>query len=321
MLRCVGICALIELAAAMPGAARTPPPALHFSTFATTDLPLGQVVWIGDRFLYNAENLGKLEVSDAAGRNFKDFATFDQGGEEMRCAASPSRPKLWPDGIYCHTPDNRILRIARDGSAITELARVPSANNSDGALAFDTVGRFRYALLAATGGSSVGGGQVFAIRQSGKVDVVGTYAGPGGAENIVVAPRHFGSASGAVLISIDEDTRSGRVLAMDTRGRVQTVASGLGNGVNPIGVIQAPFAERPPGSPAAGFYISDTISMNVFFTPAAALRPFAGSVIVGTELTGQFWLIRPKVGGFEALSVKTDLPAVAYNLEGATWVR
>ena len=142
-------------------------------------------------------------------------------------------------------------------------------------------------MLAATGGSSVGGGQVFAIHQNGKVDVIGSYAGPGGAENITVAPPRFGSASGAVLIAVDEDHTSGRVLAMDRRGRVQTIASGFGTGVNPIDVIEGSPAKRSPAAPG-----------------------------------GQFWLIRPAgKGKFETLTVTTDLPQQAWNLEGSTYVR
>jgi len=284
-------------------------------------MPLGHIVWTGREFLYAAENLGKIEASDAAGHAFRVFASFDQGGEEIRCFPNPVKPKFWPDGIYCHTPDNRILRLSLDGSTITEIARVPAEKNSDGALAFDTSGRFGYALLAATGGSSVSGGQVFAIRRSGKVDTIGSYPGPGGAENIVVAPIGFGGASGAVLISIDEDHVSGRVLAMDRKGKVQEIASGLGNGLNPIAVIQASPPKRAAGLPAAGYYITDTVTQKVFFTPAAALQRYAGSVIVGTELTGQFWLVRPAgKTRFQTLVLKTDLPIQPYNLEGSAFV-
>src|SRR6476660_349753 len=107
MWRRLALVLVLVLAAVAPAAAPAAGPALHFSTFAATDLPLGDVVWTGKQFLYNAENLGKLESSDAAGHNFKEFASFDQGGEEMRCVPSPAAPRYWPDGIYCHTPDNR----------------------------------------------------------------------------------------------------------------------------------------------------------------------------------------------------------------------
>ena len=322
MWRRLALCLALGLVAATPSATAAAGPSLHFSTFAATDLPLGQVLWTGSQFLYNAENLGQIESSDAAGRNFKPFAAFDQGGEEMRCRPNPASPKYWPDGIYCHTPDNRILRLSLDGSSMTELARLPVTENSDGALAFDTTGRFGYTLLAATGGSASSGGQVFSIRKSGKVDTIGAYPGPGGAENAVVAPARFGRASGLLLLSIDQDHVQGRVLAIDRRGNVQVIASGLGNGLNPIDVIEAPPAKRAAGSAAPGFYISDTLTKKVFFAPAASLKPFVGDVITGTELTAQFWILRPKAGGgFEALPVTTDLPAQDWNLEGSTWVR
>jgi hypothetical protein len=304
---------------AVPAASPATDPTLHFTTFAHTDLPLGQVYWTGREFLYVAENLGKLETSDASGAAFKPFAAFDQGGEEMRCAVPPNR--YWPDGVYCHTPDNRIVRLNRDGSGLSQLARVPSDANSDGALAFDNVGRFGYALLVATGGSSSDGGQVFAIRKDGRVQPIGSYGGPGGAENIAIAPAGFGSAGGSVLIAIDQDSVSGRLLAIDRKGTVTTVASNLGTGINPIAVIASPPGKRTPGQPAAGLYLSDTSSQDVLFTPASGLTNNAGSVLVGTELTGAIWLVRPTAaGGFEALPATTDLPAHPYNLEGAAYI-
>jgi hypothetical protein len=308
---------------AAPAAVPSNGPSLHFSTFVSSDLPLGQIVWTGDRFLYVAEGrptLGVIETSDGAGRNVATFASFDQGGEEMRCYPAPVQPAYWPQGVYCHTPDNRILRVSSDGSSVTQLARLPVSNNSDGSLAFDTVGRFGYALLAATGGSASSGGQVFAIRTSGKVETIGSYPGPGGAENAAVAPAKFGSASGQLLLALDQDHVSGSVLAIDRKGKVQTVATGLGNGLNPIMVVKAPPAKPPAGAPAAGVYLADTVSKKVFFAAASDLKGFGGSVLVGAELTGQLWLIHPLGTGFSALPVTTDLPAQAYNLEGSTYV-
>ena len=58
--------------------------------------------------------------------------------------------------------------------------------------------------------------------------------GPGGADGIAIAPRRFGSASGLLLLAIDQDAVSGRVLAIDRKGGVRAVATGLGNGLNPI---------------------------------------------------------------------------------------
>ena len=139
---------------------------VHFAVFAHTDLRLGAIVWTGRDLLVVEENTGKIEASDAAGHSFRPFTTIDPGGEEMRCVASTGL--YWPAGdVYCHTADNRIVRAARDGSKVVELARLPGGGPSDGALAFDTGGRFGYALLAATGGSSSNGGSVYSIRRNG----------------------------------------------------------------------------------------------------------------------------------------------------------
>jgi hypothetical protein len=305
--------------AVVPAASGAPGPALHFSVFAQTDLPLGQAAWTGREWLYVAETLGRIEAAGAGGGDARPFAAFDQGGEEMRCAVPPNR--LWPDGVYCHTPDNRIIRLERDGGNLVELARLPAADNSDGALAFDDAGRFGYALLAATGGSGSNGGRLFAVRKDGRVQEIGAYPGPGGAEQIAVAPAAFGSAGGWCLLAIDQDSVEGRLLAIDRRGTVRTLAAGLGTGLNPIVVVRPPPAARPAGAPAPGLYLADTTSMQVWFAPAAGLQGFAGSVLVGAELTGRLWVVRPAAkGGFEALPVAADLPQRAWNLEASTYV-
>ena len=210
------------------------------------------------------------------------------------------------------------MHLNADGSNPTVLATLPGAA-SDGAIVFDEVGRFGYALLAATGGSATSGGQLFAVRKNGDVRLVGSYPGPGGADEIAVAPAKFGPASGSCLLAIDEDGVSGHLLAIDSKGRVRAVATGLGNGLNPFVVVSA--AATGAGGPAPGLYLADTTSMQVWFAPAAELRAFAGSVLVGTELTGQLWAIRPNgFGGFVALPAATDLPQHPWNFEGSTFV-
>jgi hypothetical protein len=135
-----------------------------------------------------------------------------------------------------------------------------------------------------------------------------------------MAPKRFGRASGLLLLSIDQDSVSGRVLAIDRKGNVQVVASGLGNGVNPIVAIPPAPRTRPAGAPAAGFYVPNTNTMDVYFAPAAQLVPYAGQVLVGTELGGSFWLIRPTASGFETEPVAVELPSGNLNLEGAAYV-
>jgi len=289
----------------------------HFTLFVQTDLPLGQATWTGREWLWNAENLGRIEAADADGRNVRPLASFDQGGEELRCAVPPNR--FWPDGVYCHTPDNRVVRLNRDGSNLTQLATLPAGGNSDGGLVFDDVGRFGYALLVSTGGSGSDGGQVFAVRKDGRVQTIGAYPGPGGADEIAVAPAVFGTAGGWCLLSIDKDSTSGRVLAIDRKGNVKTIASGLGNGLNPIVVIRPAPKTRSPG-PAPGLYLADTASRQIWFAPASAFDELSGRVLVGTELTGDFWLLEPNGAGFDALPFATDLPRQPWNLEGSSYV-
>src|SRR5439155_4337550 len=131
-----------------------------------------------------------------SGMPLRPFAAMPRQVEETRCRLSPGAHGFVAGDIYCHSPDNKIYRISPDGKTVTVFATLPPAARSDGALTFDTVGAFGYALLAATGrsgGTTPGGGSVFAIDPRGTMRRVGSYHTPGGADEIAVAPASFGS--------------------------------------------------------------------------------------------------------------------------------
>jgi hypothetical protein len=136
---------------------------------------------------------------------------------------------------------------------------------------------------------------------------LGAYPGPGGAENLVIAPARFGPASRWAVLSIDQTVVSGRVLAVGPHGRVRELADGLGNGVNPIAVIRAPPKRRPRTSPRPGLYVADTLRKGVYVATAADLRPYVNTVVVGTELTADFWTIRSTAAGYRAAPLPTSL--------------
>jgi len=239
--------------------------------------------------------------------------------EETRCAVSPGGHGFPADQIYCHVPDNRIFRVSPDGKTIRLFASLPTRATSDGMLAFDTVGRFAYRLVAATGRSGhakPAGGVVYTIAAGGSVRRVGSYAGPGGADEVAIAPAGFGSVAGWALLTVDPGASGGTIVAIDPRGRTRTIAS-LPDGPNPIAVV----ARGGSGSAAAaGFYVADTNTTNVYFASAAQLTRYAGDVLVGTELGARFFSIRPRGQGYETRELKTDLPPAKYNLEGGDYL-
>jgi hypothetical protein len=112
------------------------------------------------------------------------------------------------------------------------------------------------------------------------------------------------------------------VLAIDRKGNVTVVASGLGNGDNPIVAIPPAPKTRAAGSPAAGLYVPDTNSTAVYFVGADVLAPYAGQVLVGSELGADFWLIAPNRAGtgFVTQQLTVTLPDPSPNLEGAAYV-
>jgi len=291
-------------------------PSLRFEVLARTGLPLGGVVWTGSGFVYTVEGQPQLYASTPDGKNLRPFARVPRNGGEMRCIVSPDG-RGWPAHIlYCHAAEGPIYRIAA-GGAVTAFATVPSPRPSDGALAFDTVGRFGGALLAATGGSDSGpGGAVYAIAPDGKVRRVGQYGGPGGAENIAVAPASFGSAAGQVLISVDRHDHLGRLLAMDAHGVVRTLVGGLPWGLNPI----VPLVATGPTGGTPGLYVADWLGRSLLFAPGDQLHAYRGDVFVGAERQGYMYVVRPNGTGYTALPIRTNLRARDYNLEGVAFL-
>jgi len=310
--------AALVVALGAPTVARAPGGGLHFRVLANTGIRLTDVAWTGKRLLYVENTENTIWSAPPAGKPLTRFASLPKEVEETRCRLSPGTHG-WPAGaIFCHTPGNAIYRIPAEGGTPTVLARIDDTDLADGALAFDTVGKFGYALVAATGRSGAGqkpGGTVYAIDASGTVKKIGTYDGPGGADEVEIAPAGFGSAAGAALLAVDAG-KTGRLAAMDASGTVKTVAQ-LADGPNPIAAIVRSPAR---GGKRAGLYLTDTLSRNAFFAPASDVRAYAGDVIVGSELKGLFWVVRPRGSGFEAKRLTTTLRAKGYNLEGMTYV-
>jgi hypothetical protein len=292
---------------------------LHFDVFAQTGIRLTGVVWTGSQFLYIENTTNAIFAGDAKGGPLRPFAALPNMTEETRCVVSPGGHKFPARQIYCHVPDNRIFRLSPDGKTVRLFASLPTNATSDGMLAFDTVGRFGYRLVAATGRSgdpSQSGGVVYTIGPRGGVHRIGRYAGPGGADQVVVAPRGFGSVAGTALLTVDNGASGGSVVAIGPRGRTHTIAR-LPDGPNPIAVI----ARRGGrAAAAAGLYVADTNTRNVYLASASQLRRYAGDVLVGTELGARFFVIRPHGRSYDTLELGTDLPPASYNLEGAAYV-
>jgi hypothetical protein len=316
-MRLPAVFALLALTA-VPAAA-APAPTLHFGVFAQTGLRLTGVVWTGSQFLYIENTTNAIYASDSKGGPLRPFAALPSLVEETRCAPSPGRHGFAAGWIYCHVPDNRIFRISRDGTRIELFTSLPTTEESDGMLAFDTVGRFGYRLLAATGRSSdtdPAHRVLYAVDPRGGVKRIGAYPGPAGADGLAVAPADFGVAAGHALLTIDGGEGSGAVVAVGPRGRTRTIAR-LPDGANPIVVLPRRSATS---TAASGFYVSDTTTRNVYFVASTQLRRYAGSVLVGTELNARFFVLQHTRRGYRTVALKHDLPPAEYNFEAATYV-
>jgi hypothetical protein len=293
-------------------------PVLQFRPFVATPLPLDAIAWSGSAFKYGGEAKRMLMTSSATGQQLRQLVSLPRNGGEIRCVTSPGMHGFAADAVYCHTANAEIYRIGTDHTPHL-LARLPTNSTTDGALAFDNVGAFGYALLAASGGSTTTGGAVYAVASSGQVRQIGAYTGPGGAENLAIAPAGFGPAAGQVLISVDQVNQHGRLLAMNAQGKVRVLLSGLANGLNPLVVITGVRQSGGQG-PAPGLYLAEWISRRVLFAPAAELRAFVGDVLVGTEHGGQLIVVRPSGSGYQFIQVQSSLRTSRVYLEGATFI-
>jgi len=294
-------------------------PALHFRVFARTGLRLTDILWTGRQFLYVDNTTNLVAAAGPSGAPITTFAQMPRHVEETRCVTASAAYGFTAGDIYCHSPDNKIYRISPNGKKVTVFAVLPHSPTSDGALTFDTVGLFGHTLVAATGRSgqpAPPGGAVFTIDSAGAVHRVGRYPNPGGADEMAIAPSHFGSVSGEVLLPVDAG-HSGSLVAMDARGHARTLLQ-LPDGPNPIAVLER--RGPPAGAARPGLYVTDTTSNIVYFASAAQLKPYAGSVLVGSELKGLFWAVQPRGGGFVAHKLSTNLNGKQYNLEAATYL-
>ncbi len=299
-------------------------PTLRFDVVTKTTQKLDSLVWTGRQFLYVQNTTNTVWAAPPAGHPLSLFATMPRLVEETRCILSPGSQGFPPGTIFCHSPDNKIYEISPNGSSVTLFASLPAPYPpaSDGALAFDTVGRFGFRLLAATGrsgGPQPAGGLVYAIDSQGQVQSVGNYGVPGGADELVIAPGRFGSVAGEALLTVDAGA-SGAVVAMDSTGRTRTIAT-FPEGPNPIAAI--PELLRGTGStglPLSGLYLNDDLTGYTYLSPAASLAGYAGDVIVGAEARAQFWILEPTGNGFTKVSLRDNLPAGTYSLEQAIFV-
>jgi hypothetical protein len=295
-------------------------PTIHFRVYADTGIRLADVVWTSSRFLYVENTTNTVYSAPPSGAPLTRFAQMPKLVEETRCRLSPGKHGFAPGDIYCHAPDNTIYRISADGSSVQAFAHLPDTSVADGALAFDSVGKFGYALIVAggrSGAATPAGGAVYAIGANGAVRNIGSYTAPGGADEVVVAPSSFGSGAGQLVLTVDAGS-SGTLVLMDAKGRTRTIAT-LPDGPNPIVFVEPP-PRHPRAAPPAGLYVTDTASHHAFFAPASQLRTYAGDLIVGSEIKGIFWAVQPRGRGFRTFRLQATLPGKAFNLEGAAYI-
>ena len=297
-------------------------PTLHFRVFANVDHHMDGLVWTGKQFVYVENTTNVLYTAPAQGTPVQQFATMPTLVEETRCVLSPGAHGFPAGVLFCHSPDDKIYEISADGKSVTVFATLPAAANvSDGALAFDDVGKLGYQLVAATGRSGApqpSGGTVYTVSASGQVATVGSYAGPGGADQVMIAPASFGSVGGQALLTVDPGSSSGAVVAMDAAGATRTLAT-FDDGPDPIMAIPAASAQASTGPPA-GVYVTNDINNDVYFAPATGLGAYAGDILVGTENHAEFWILKPHGNDFTKLKVRHTLRGGHYSLEGGIFI-
>jgi hypothetical protein len=313
--------AVASLVVATGAWASSPP--VRATVFAHTRRDVDSVVWTGRQFLYIVLTRNTVWAAPPAGLPVRAFVAMKVLAEETRCIASPGTHGFPTGVIFCHSPDNEIYEISADGSRIRVFARLPAPYPpaSDGALTFDDVGRFGYELIGATGRSGAAkpsGGTVYTIDSSARVREVAGYEGPGGADEVMIAPTNFGPLAGDVLLTVDAGPSGGHLVAMTPSGQTRTLASFPGDGPNPI--LQIPETVATSGIPAPGIYMSDDTTGDIYYVSASQLARFAGDLFVATERDGHFWIFAPDGDGVRAVAVANTLRHGGHGLEGAIYI-
>jgi hypothetical protein len=299
------------------------PPEIHVKIFARTGMSMDSIVWTGTKFVYVVNTENTVFTAPPAGMPLTQLATMPKLVEETRCLLSPGTHGFPAGVFFCHSPDNKIYEINGDGSSMKVFATLPAPPTpaADGALTFDNVGRFGYRLVAATGRSGAAtpsGGVVYTIDAAGKVQEIGGYKGPGGADEVVIAPAGFGTIGGEALLSVDGGAAGGGLVAMDSSGHSRKLVAFSGDGPNPI--VPIPKQVKSSGAPSPGIYITDDISKNIYFVAASELAPYAGDLFVTTEVDGEFWIVEPKGGGVRAFELANTLTHKGHGIEQAIYV-
>lgn len=303
--------------------AQAGPPYLHVTVFAHTGLDPDSVVWTGRQFLYVINTQNTVYAAPPAGMPLSLFVSMKVLVEETRCILSPGTHGFPAGVIFCHAPDNEIYEISADGSKSSVFATLPAPYPpaSDGALVFDDLGHFGYRLVAATGRSGAAkpsGGAVYTVDASGHVQEVGGYKGPGGADEVMIAPSNFAQLAGDVLITVDAGTSGGHLVAMSPSGATRSLASFPGDGPNPI--LQIPSTVATTGTPTPGIYLSDDETKDIYLVPARELAPFAGDLFLSTEDDAHFFILEPDGSGVRAIAVGDTLRQHGHGLEGAIYL-
>ena len=248
--------------ATTPAASSTSPLAAHWAPFRHVP---GVVDLAGPRadgsFVVAAA--GNLSVL-AAGGTLGPFARGPNGYATARgpepyialgedAAVAGTECSFSRDTLYALEPGKRpgVILVDAQGRA-RRVADLPAGLLPDG-IAFDGVGRFGHRLLVTVLGSKAT--TVVALDCNGATRTVAARA-PVAEGGVVVAPASFGRFGGDLIVP---DEHTGRVIAIDPRGRAITVVrSSLPSGSD-IGVESAGFV--PPGFGRGGAaYLADRFS-------------------------------------------------------------
>ena len=105
---------------------------------------------------------------------------------------------------------------------------------------------------------------------------------------------------------------------MDGTGQTRTIFSFADDGPNPDRRDPEDGANRR--STGAGLYVTDDLTKYIYFLPAAQLAPYAGDLIVGTEVKAHFVIIKPQGQGIRRVRLRHNLRGGHFSLEGAFFV-
>jgi hypothetical protein len=242
------------------------------SIYSGNASPIG-FTYAGNKFVGTGgyPNSNVLYQTNLSGQNIAVFGSVPDANNEVVLAASPDGSGYGSNDIFSGSGANgQVYQFSNSGGTPTLFATVPTGQVRG--IGFDTTGLYGDNMIVTTTS-----GGVYEVGTGGSVSLLANLNTD--TEGIGFATQQFGTYAAGTLFTTSED--SDLVNAISPTGTVTPVFSI--DEAESISFVPADIATET--NPIEGFY-GVNYPNDVVFAPAAQFDPYAGDVIVTSEIPG-----------------------------------